>query len=441
MMQEMALGQQPLDFISSIDLRNHPLLSSKRKIIIEYINTLFYFVNHSDLDDYSRLRLMKYSDTFDVPLDSLENLQKKYANKIFYNKISPWKSKYKYWMLCDLAMILMDKTRVSQIADMISSPLTKRQRERIRALLMLLNNNSSETCIHQEMIPIINQYKQNHIYSELTEKRIVVTANMSAGKSTFINAIIGKPLARTSEEACTGNLCEFFSKPFEDGNIHLFGDKITFQASESDLTSFSWDTPTNIASYFRFTQEAKNRFRLIDTPGVNSAINKNHGQITKSILMTMQYDLVVYILNASKLGTDEELRFIRWISDHIPHEKVIFVINKLDNFKNNEDDILDSINGVRSDLLRYFEKPVICPLSARFALLLKLKSFHDCLSEDENDEYEYLVKKFSKPAFDLSKYYYCPNLNDESNQALLLQKCGIWGLERLLLNINKGEKL
>ena len=111
--------------------------------------------------------------------------------------------------------------------------------------------------------------------------------------------------------------------------------------------------------------------------------------------------------------------------------------NKLDNFKNNEDNILASINGVRSDLLQYFENPVICPLSARFALLLKLKNNQDYLSEDENDEYEYLAKKFSKPVFDFSKYYNCSDPIDNNNQALLAQRCGIWCLEKLLLN--RGE--
>ena len=49
-----------------------------------------------------------------------------------------------------------------------------------------------------------------------SEFPINVIATMSSGKSTLINALIGKPLARTSQEVCTGNLNYLYNKPFED---------------------------------------------------------------------------------------------------------------------------------------------------------------------------------------------------------------------------------
>ena len=116
MIQNSILSQDSFGFIGSIDLTKHPLLSAKRKIIIEYVYSLFYFLSLNELDDYSRLRLMKYAETFDVPYDSSESIQKNCANKVFFTKVFPWKTKYKYWLLCDLAMILMDKNRVSNIA-------------------------------------------------------------------------------------------------------------------------------------------------------------------------------------------------------------------------------------------------------------------------------------------------------------------------------------
>ena len=44
-------------------------------------------------------------------------------------------------------------------------------------------------------------------FFELPIKTVLVTATMSAGKSTLINAIVGKRLMRTAQEACTGHIC------------------------------------------------------------------------------------------------------------------------------------------------------------------------------------------------------------------------------------------
>lgn len=69
------------------------------------------------------------------------------------------------------------------------------------------------------------------------------------------------------------------------------------------------------------------------------------------------------------------------------------MLNKLDNFKSADDSIASSIEGVRNDLLHLgFEEPVICPLSAYFALLLKMKMYGEAMTEDEQDAYDYYVK-------------------------------------------------
>ena len=139
------------------------------------------------------------------------------------------------------------------------------------------------------------------------------------------------------------------------------------------------------------------------------------------------------MLNASKIGSDDEMAYIRWISEHVPHEKVIFVLNKLDKFKINEDDIASSIEGVKRDLQKYFEKPVVCPMSARFALLLKMKASGDEMSPDEEDEYQYYKKKYSKMSYDLSKYYDCIYDADTGDEIMLFsQRCGIYGFEKII---------
>lgn len=139
------------------------------------------------------------------------------------------------------------------------------------------------------------------------------------------------------------------------------------------------------------------------------------------------------MLNANKLGTDEEFRFLKYISENVPKIKVILVLNKLDDFKSNEDSITASIEGVRKDLLQLgYENPVICPLSAYFALRLKMKQNGYLLTEDEQDTFDFYLNKFSKAEYDLSSFsdeIAIPIRLLEYELSALGLKCGLCGLE------------
>ena len=259
---------------------------------------------------------------------------------------------------------------------------------------------------------------------------------MSAGKSTLINALVGKPVTRMAQETCTANLCYVFNKPFEDKSVHLLASPLNLNATNVDLMSVERTNISYIASYFRTMVQPKARICFIDTPGVNSAMDCEHGKLTHRALADEKYDKLIYVLNANKLGTDEEFVYLKYIFENTPKDKVIFVLNKLDDYKSKEDSITASIEGVRKDLIQLgYENPVICPLSAYFALLLKMKQNGELFTEDEQDTLDHYVKKFSKAEYDLSSF------SDEITIPIQLPKdqlsafglkCGLYGLENIL---------
>ena len=138
--------------------------------------------------------------------------------------------------------------------------------------------------------------------------------------------------------------------------------------------------------------------------------------------------------DANKLGTDEEIKYLKWISENVPMNKVVFVLNKLDDFKCIDDNIEASIKGVRNDLVALgYENPIICPLSAYFALLLKLKHNGEILADDEEDEYLFYTKKFSKSFYNLLKYYEGIEEDKKDDEMIFMSKrCGLYGLENIL---------
>ena len=255
--------------------------------------------------------------------------------------------------------------------------------------------------------------------------RILITATMSAGKSTLINALVGKSIARTSQEACTGNLCYIYNQPVEN-------------ACENDLNQnadVDWSAPVKTNCYFRNQYCGQRKVCLIDTPGVNSTKHKIHGKITREAILNENYHVLICVLNANKIGTDDEIKHLKWISQNMPKDKkVIFVLNKLDDFDSSEDSIPQSIHNVETILKQTgYQNPVLCPISAYFGLLLKKKMYTEELSKIQQINYDLLAHKFQQLEYDLSVFY--PNRKicaDTYQENILYHRCGMAELENIL---------
>lgn len=423
-------------FTSSLDLSNHPMNNVKPKLKKQYYLVLEYFVNEQTDNKFTASRLKQYRIKLLNSPDYVEKETniKQIIQSIINNRIKPWRKKYRYWIMCDVALILMDDDLINKTAIEMKTYMSQRQQKKFEVLLTAFKDDGVDITPIIFAKDLISQYRKNRVFANDQIRKFIVTANMSAGKSTLINALIGKPLAKTSQEVCTSNICYLCNKPYEDNRVHLENGMFTSNASQDELGNISWDVQTSIASYFRGIDNIHNRICIIDTPGVNSAINRKHRRISREALKSEHYEKAIYILNANKLGTDEEITHIKWISENVPKDKVVFVLNKLDDFNIIDDDILASIEGVKKDLISLgFEKPVICPMSAYFALLIKMKENGDEMTDDEMDEYSLYTKKFKKPAYDLSKYYegVCGEAGDSETVAMS-KKCGLYGLEKIL---------
>ncbi len=419
-------------FISSLTLRNHPMKNVKPKIRNQYYYTLEFFLKKVGISEPEIYRLEQYKKMLlrgeQCKKDTIEVL----TEAIISCRFQRWRMKYRYFILCDFALITMNAEKIKQAAEIIKGFISMPQHEKIDQFVRLLENEKSDPSWVSATKGLLAQYVQNTDFRQRKETRIIVTANISAGKSTLINALVGKRIARTSQEVCTGGICSIYSKPFEDRLVHLQTSKLVMDAGEEDLNSYEWQGTISMASYFRTLSEEVHRICLIDTPGVNSAVNRSHGNLSRKILTEEQYDFLVYILNANKLGTDEEISHFRWVSNHVPHHKIVFVLNKLDSFKRGEDCIQTSMDGIRRDLKGLgYEQPVICPLSAYFAYLIKKKHYGEMLSEDEMDEYHLYSKKFGYPEYDLSVYSE-PGWEDEGQYEIMSKRCGMYYLEKIL---------
>lgn len=418
-------------FTSSLSLGDHPMRAVKPTIKEEYFRVLCYFAEQTELNIVQRIRLDEYRKMLigDKKLDEMDI--NPFIESIIRVRFKPWRKKYRYWLMCDLAVLLLDEGLLSRAYESIRVCLTGKHQKQLEDFFSSFGASGVATPSYAPTCVMLEQYKANMDFLKLPIKRIIVTGNMSSGKSTLINALVGKPLLRSAQEACTGSVCYIYNKPFEDGRVHLAGPEFSLDASDEVLRSFVWKKDIHIAAYFR-EQRPSGGVCIIDTPGVNFALNTGHGNAARKALAQKKYDTVLYLFDGGKLGTEAEFYHLKWVAQNVPHDRIIFVVNKMDDFRVADDDIAASIQKLQNDLSSCgFENPLVHPVSAYFALLLKMKMAGAQLDEDEEDEFVRLQKKYRRPAYDLSDYYEEAESNKSDTElTTLLKKCGMYGLEK-----------
>lgn len=431
-------------FTASFDLRNHPMIKSNEKIRVKYLAVLEYFVNQSTPDSlFINARLEEYKKALlrdATPLAITDANKNRIIKDLINNTFKPWIRKYRYLLFCDLALILTDEVLVCKSLDILKSYLSANRYKLLCDLNDALFRDKQFNVCKSFIQSRIHQHRVNHLFTEQEESRYIITGNMSAGKSTLINALVGKIVSCMKSEASTTSIHYIYDKPFEDYRSSKWDGVLTLDASHKTLMDYDERNLTYkiyVATHFsRISRKGKRRYCFIDTPGVNSAINSEHGKLTRKALKEENYNKLVYILNANRLGTDEELKHLKFVMENVSKDKMIFVLNKLDDFKTKDDSIATSIGGVRKDLLALgYENPTICPISAYFSLLVKKRLIGEALSEDEQDSFELFVKKFNRTDYDLSRFY-PPGIGSvdgiDGELAEIAMKCGLYGLESIL---------
>lgn len=437
-------------FVESVDLTHHPLCDVTIHTKAKYYYTLSYLVNQTvsefitkTVSEAAKDNLKQHKTYIDRRLRQYKKIFLVNEGKTHFMMIKSENSlcsaikelrHYQIFLVCDLALILYDISLLRWAVNLITNYLPNEQIKQLQDIVLAVTQPNIDLAKYPEIAGLALQFHANRAFSVLPTQRIIVMANMSAGKSTLINALIGLPLARTSQEVCTGNIGYFLNKPYDDGRIHLCRAEVKLNASEDDLQSSQWDKPTHIAAYFTEAVPRKSPVCIIDTPGVDAALHQEHSQITYNALQNENYSKVVYIVEPTNLGTDAEIKHLKWVAEHLKRKKILFVLNKMDGFQKDSDNMQESIEKLQEDLNKLgWEHPVICPISAYFGLLLKLKYTGQSLTEDEEDEFEFYRRKFSRDYYDLSRFYYDAQVNPRDTEYIkLYKKSGLYGLEQRL---------
>ena len=282
----------------------------------------------------------------------------------------------------------------------------------------------------------IDCVRRNVAFSQKKPFKIMVTATMSAGKSTFINALVGEKVASTKNLACTGRLHYIYSKPTDDNLIGKWDRQLILDAQDSILNE-SEETQERISYesiYYKGRLRGKHCM-ILDTPGVNSAEYQKHGECTNSAILRGAYDALVFLINYEHIGTDDEITHLSFIkqnvSDCVP---IIFCVNKVDSKKNDDLTLEEKMSDIKDYLKeRGFHDATVFFVSSRSAYLHRVRdSLQD---EDEIDELALLTKKIKRSVNLVNLYSSIKPLYIEKSNDSFEYQCGIGYIEDYIIKL------
>ena len=222
-------------------------------------------------------------------------------------------------------------------------------------------------------------------FNELLEVNVVAT--MSAGKSTLINALLGKQLMPIKAGACTAKITRI-----QDDDDSTYK-AVTIDQNKTELEHYSsidYETmkalnknpdvsEIQVRGNIPFVTADEASLVLIDTPGPDNARDPRHRKIAAKALDQSSKMLVMFVMNGGKLHDEAQDAFLRRIAKSMSvggkqsKERFLFVINKIDDYEENNDDISGE---TIPDTVKYLEEmgiedPNIFLAAAKPALLIR----------------------------------------------------------------------
>ncbi len=168
---------------------------------------------------------------------------------------------------------------------------------------------------------------------------LVVAGEFNAGKSAFINALVGEQVLTEGVTPTTAHVT--LLRYGETASVHLRPDGI--------------EEVAHPASFLRDVV-------IVDTPGTN-AVLRHHEQLTNEFVP--RSDFILFVTSADRPFTESERQFLERIRNW--GKKVVLVINKADLIAT-PDDLNQIVTFVRQHSIALLgATPEIFPLSARLA--------------------------------------------------------------------------
>ncbi|WP_261806255.1 dynamin family protein [Lapidilactobacillus luobeiensis] len=268
---------------------------------------------------------------------------------------------------------------------------------------------------------------------------VTVVAPMSAGKSTLINALLGKKLMPSKQGACTAKITRIIDNDQDNFEATVYRENseeeirpTTNEELAKKLKKLNDDKSVSQIDIFGnipFVTNADSSLVLTDTPGPDNAGDKSHRKIADRALEESSKTLVLFVMDGVTLNNTSQDEYLRRISEAMKvggkqsKDRFLFVINKMDGYTQSDEDnsVKDAVVSAQSYLRGHgIDDPNVFPVSARLALdIRKYQSLpyyddQDLLDDDEQDLRDDIILTSRKMA--RRKQFYLENYQQVTKQ-------------------------
>jgi GTPase Era involved in 16S rRNA processing len=258
--------------------------------------------------------------------------------------------------------------------------------------------------------------------------QVAVIAAMKAGKSTFLNSIIGADVLASETAACT--ICRTDVRHIKQGEtprlleyregerkpvILVEGDageiqqkfllrtrEIREKGNPDNTTRFEIEHPIEAISQL----SSLTGFTLVDTPGPNEweSANFNINALKQTALEALRTcNAILFILNYASYKDNAVADLFKDVvenrKDFIAENngKIYFILNKVDQKTERDKEIADVIKDLEQELTGFgFRNPVIYPASSRQGLLAKLIQQEKATEKEIKDFEDFFSAKYAE---------------------------------------------
>ncbi|KAF8589076.1 hypothetical protein K439DRAFT_462900 [Ramaria rubella] len=219
-------------------------------------------------------------------------------------------------------------------------------------LVSQLEKSSIATLLDERIGASMKHIDKLRFRIEDTSSKVLVTGDLNAGKSTFVNALLRRPVMPVDQQPCTSLFCEVHDAAENNGveELHIIKDGAAYdikdyatytRASLSELESICGENE-NVQQVVRlFVADARRPtesllhngvvdIALIDAPG----LNRDSLKTTALFARQEEIDIVVFVVSAENHFTLSAKEFLRNASNEKAY--LFIVVNRFDQIRDKE---------------------------------------------------------------------------------------------------------
>lgn len=234
---------------------------------------------------------------------------------------------------------------------------------------------------------------------------IVVVGQFSAGKSTFLNALMGEKYLPSFQTETTATINFLKSIDDNDGKSQLVvkykdgHEVVSDDVSKDNIEKYVSVKGDNVATTIEYvtlyldSKFLKGGVTLVDCPGLGGVL-ENHAEITRNQIKKSH--AAIFMFNANQPGSASDFKALKSLKSQC--QSTLIVLNQIDNIKESEQSVDDVINNLIENYRKQFPNdplPEIWPIASYPALVARSKQnldYHDRKDFTAKEKEEFLKK-------------------------------------------------